>query len=226
VLLVYREAAVLDFQEMSYTGLRVPFAALAPFTRDIEAAAAGCVRSVAPALQLLRGYLAALPATTPDLRLNKLVASHVHDLMALVIGATRDGAEQARQRGVRAARLQVIRQDLLLDPDLTLDQVALRQGVSPRYVQMLFEEDGTTLTDFVLQLRLQSAHRMLTSPRFADWSVTAIALEAGFGDLSYFNRRFKQSFGGTPSDIRAEASGDTVTAARSPGSARRRPASG
>ncbi len=71
---------------------------------------------------------------------------------------------------------------------------------------MLFEETGTTFTDFVLELRLGAALRMLASPRYVDWSVTAIALEAGFGDLSYFNRRFKQRFARTPSDVRAEAS--------------------
>jgi AraC-like DNA-binding protein len=90
---------------------------------------------------------------------------------------------------------------------------------------MLFEESGTTFTEFVLTLRLQSAHRMLSSPRFSSWSVTAIALEAGFGDLSYFNRRFRQRFDGTPSDIRAAASWQDVTTARSPGSARNSPAS-
>jgi AraC-like DNA-binding protein len=45
---------------------------------------------------------------------------------------------------------------------------------------------------------------MLTSPRYATWSVTAIALEAGFGDLSYFNRRFKRRYQMTPSDQRAQ----------------------
>jgi AraC-like DNA-binding protein len=206
VLLVYREAAVLDFQAMNYAAIRVPFAALAPFTRHIEAVAGGCVQGQTPALQLLQAYLANLPASPADPQLNLLVANHVYDLMALVIGATRDGAEQARQRGVRAARLEVIRGDLRREPDLTIREVALRQGVSPRYVQMLFEETGTTFTDFVLELRLGAALRMLASPRYANWSVTAIALEAGFGDLSYFNRRFRQRFAGTPSDIRAAAS--------------------
>jgi AraC-like DNA-binding protein len=206
VLLVYREAAVLDFQAMSYAAIRVPFAALAPFTRDIEAAAAGCVPGQTPALRLLQSYLANLPPVAADPRLALLAANHVYDLMALVIGATRDGAEQARQRGVKAARLEVIRGELLREPELTIQDVARRQGVSPRYVQMLFEETGTTFTDFVLELRLGRALRMLASPRYVDWSVTAIALEAGFGDLSYFNRRFKQRFARTPSDVRAEAS--------------------
>ncbi len=206
VLLVYREAAVLDFQAMSYAAIRVPHAALAPFTRDIGGAAGGCVRGDTPALRLLQAYLNNLPVGTPDPQLSRVVANHVYDLMALVIGATQDGTEQARQRGVRAARLEVIRADLQREPQLTVQDVAQRQGVSPRYVQMLFEESGTTFTDFVLDLRLGAARRMLSSPRYAGWSVTAIALEAGFGDLSYFNRRFKQRFARTPSDVRAEAS--------------------
>ncbi|MDX2219230.1 MAG: helix-turn-helix transcriptional regulator, partial [Burkholderiales bacterium] len=158
-----------------------------------------------PALRLLQAYLDTLPAALPDPQLNRLVANHVYDLMALAIGATRDGAEEARRRGVRAARLDVIKADLRREPLLAIQDVALRQGVSPRYVQMLFEEAGTTFTEFVLDIRLAAALRMLGSPRYADWSVLAIALEAGFGDLSYFNRRFKRRFGQTPSDARAEA---------------------
>ena len=203
VLLVYREAAMLDFQAMNYAAIRVPYAALAPLTRNIGDMAGRCIPRETAALRLLQGYLANLPPTSSDPQLNRVVANHVYDLMALAIGATRDGAEQARERGVRAARLSAIRDDILNDPELTIQQVAMRQGVTPRYVQMLFEDSGTTFTEFVLNSRLLAAHRMLTSPRFAGWAITAIAYEAGFGDLSYFNRRFKQRFGATPSDIRA-----------------------
>jgi len=45
---------------------------------------------------------------------------------------------------------------------------------------------------------------MLASPRYANWTVSAIALEAGFGDLSHFNRNFKRRYGASPSEIRAE----------------------
>jgi AraC-like DNA-binding protein len=43
---------------------------------------------------------------------------------------------------------------------------------------------------------------MLTDPRYAGATVSAIAFAAGFGDLSHFNRNFRRRFGATPSDVR------------------------
>ena len=69
---------------------------------------------------------------------------------------------------------------------------------------MLFEETGTTFSEYVLERRLDATRRMLASPRYATWSVTAITLEAGFGDVSYFNRCFKRRYLMTPSELRAQ----------------------
>jgi len=46
---------------------------------------------------------------------------------------------------------------------------------------------------------------MLCDPRFVGWTIGAIAFEAGFGDLSYFNRSFRRRYGISPSEVRAEA---------------------
>lgn len=43
---------------------------------------------------------------------------------------------------------------------------------------------------------------MLCDPRYVGWTVSAIAFEAGFGDVSYFNRRFRRRYGGSPTDVR------------------------
>ncbi len=94
---------------------------------------------------------------------------------------------------------------LAQDRDLSIHEVAHRQAVSPRYVQKLFEEAGTTFTEFVLSLRLEAARAMLVSPRYAEWTITAISQEAGFGDLSHFNRRFKARYDQTPSEVRARS---------------------
>jgi AraC-like DNA-binding protein len=55
--------------------------------------------------------------------------------------------------------------------------------------------------------RCWRAHRMLGNPLLAAQTITAIACEAGFGDLSHFNRAFRRRYGETPSDVRARARG-------------------
>jgi len=72
-------------------------------------------------------------------------------------------------------------------------------------VQALFESDGTTFSQFLLGERLARVYRMLHDPLQAPRSVSAIAYEAGFGDLSHFNRAFRRRYGATPSDVRAAA---------------------
>jgi AraC-like DNA-binding protein len=42
--------------------------------------------------------------------------------------------------------------------------------------------------------------------------ISTIAIESGFGGLSYFNHVFRRRYGATPSDIRATARKDVTTA--------------
>jgi AraC-like DNA-binding protein len=75
-----------------------------------------------------------------------------------------------------------------------------------RYVHKLFEGEGTTLSKFILGLRLQRVHGMLSDPRHADLTIGAIAYKVGFGDLSTFNREFRRRYGATPKEVRAAGS--------------------
>jgi AraC-like DNA-binding protein len=130
--------------------------------------------------------------------------------VAVALGATRDAADTASGRGVRAARLHAVKADILANlasRHLSLDAIAASQRISPVYVRKLFESEDTSFTKFVLEQRLLRAHRMLNDPRFADHPIAAIAMEAGFGDLSYFNRAFRRRYRASPSDVRA-AKGD------------------
>lgn len=93
----------------------------------------------------------------------------------------------------------------LAQQGLSLTAVAMRHGVSPRYVQALFESDGNTFSQFLLGERLARAHQMLADPRQRAHSISAIAYASGFSDLSYFKRAFRRRYGATPSDVRAAA---------------------
>jgi AraC-like DNA-binding protein len=107
---------------------------------------------------------------------------------------------------IPSARLDAIKADIaehLESCELSLGDVAGRQRVTPRYVQMLFERDGTTFSEYVLRQRLGRAYGMLTDPDYGRWTISAIAFEVGFGDLSYFNRAFRRRYVVPPSSVRA-----------------------
>ena len=188
--------------------LVIPRKALGPLLTDAD----DCIgRPIAdtPALRLLKNYLDALSDIGGDgtAELQRLSVTHVYDLLAMALGATRDAAQLAKGRGVRAAHLRAIKKDILKDlgDTLSLDFIAARHRLTPRYVRMLFEGDGTTFTEFVREARLARAHRMLISPRFEGRRIADIALDAGFNDISYFNRLFRRRFGQSPSEVRFEA---------------------
>ena len=86
--------------------------------------------------------------------------------------------------------------------DLCLSEIATRSGLSPRQAQRLFEQAGTTFTEFVLEQRLLQARKLLSDPRARTRKISDIAHSSGFSDLSYFNRAFRKRFGATPSELR------------------------
>jgi AraC-like DNA-binding protein len=193
-----------------FTTFKVPVKAIAPFVHDVGALIARRVPHKSEPLRLLVGYLRVLQegGALQTAELQGLAVTHVYDLFALVLGATREAAEIANGRGVPAARLQAIKMDLtanLRRAELSINAVAARHGVTPRYVQRLFETEGMTFSEFLLGQRLVLAYHMLTGPRFADQTIGAIAFAVGFNDLSYFNRTFRRRFDATPSDVRAAA---------------------
>lgn len=160
------------------------------------------------ALRLMMTYLSALDDDsalgTPDLR--HAFATHVQDLFALAVGATREATEVAQGRGLRAARLRAIKADIARNLGagvISATALATQQRVTPRYIHKLFESEGTTLSRFVLSQRLARVHRLLGDRRYAHRTIGALAFDAGFGDLSTFNREFRRHYGMTPSDVRA-----------------------
>jgi AraC-like DNA-binding protein len=192
-------------------GFRVPREAIAPLAGSIDDALIRMIPAGSEAIRLLVTYARAIaeeqqPLDTPELQ--RLVATHIHDLIALALGATRDGQAIAKGRGIRAARLRAIMSDItanLSDCDLTVAAVAERHRVTPRYLHKLFEGEERTFSSFVLSQRLSRAHQMLCDPRFGDRSISSVAFDVGFSDLSYFNRTFRRRYDATPSDIRHSA---------------------
>jgi AraC-like DNA-binding protein len=204
-------AAISLYKDAQFVSLRLPRAAIAGSVDNLSGTYCRSVPNATPALALLKRYIAMLDQTAEALAspaLQHAAVTHMYDLIALTLGATRDAAEVANGRGVRAARLSSMKDEVvrrLNDRGLSVHAVAARHNVTPRYVQKLFEESGETFTEFLVSQRLMRASRLLADPQLTDRSLTSIASDVGFGDLSYFNRAFRRRFGGSPADVRASA---------------------
>jgi AraC-like DNA-binding protein len=201
------EPASLVFPRVRYMAVVAPIKALHPFTHSVEDRAGRHIPSDTEALRLLSGYVDSLrrEPVLSDPKLIALAVSHMHDLMALALGGARDGAALALGRGVRAARLKAIKTYIcenLAKHDLSVQSVAAHYRLSPRYIHMLFEHEGTTFSTYVREQRLLRARTMLRSPRYAEHSISSISFAVGFGDLSHFNRSFRRGFGATPTEVR------------------------
>lgn len=186
--------------------LEFPCGALIPLLKEPRHACARRIPKDSTPLRLLSAYVQGVHSSVSIATsgLPGLAIAHMHDLAAMAVGATREAEELASGGGVRAARLHAIKTDILahIHRKIDLDALAARHGVSGRYIRMLFESDGTSVTEFVREERLTRARSMLLSPRFATRTIAEVAYEAGFNDLSYFNRAFRRRFGRTPSELR------------------------
>jgi AraC-like DNA-binding protein len=90
----------------------------------------------------------------------------------------------------------------LFDPDLTVGAIARRSGVSVRYIQRSFEQEGVCAKAYIRQRRLEASARLLRDPRRRSFSITEIAFRCGFNSSAHFGRQFRARFGLSPRDYR------------------------
>jgi len=126
-------------------------------------------------------------------------------LLDMAYSGTRPRGDTNRREERRRALFEAVESDLT-DPELDVHRLARRMGVSPRYVQMLFAELGTTPRAFIQERRLDLAARRLEREGLAI-TVTDVAYDVGFNDLSSFCRAFRRRFETSPRNYRSGARG-------------------
>lgn len=129
--------------------------------------------------------------------------------LGLVIDALHRTSYQAPE-SLRGAQLARVRRfiDRKLDwPDLSPSLIAAANHISVRYLHWLFEPTGVTVSQYVIQQRLQRCRRELSIGTMGGRTITDIALSWGFRDATHFSRRFKQEFGQSAHDFRRQARG-------------------
>ncbi|MBI6720821.1 helix-turn-helix domain-containing protein [Pseudomonas syringae] len=112
------------------------------------------------------------------------------------------GDTDIRRQSHQMQQLQRIKQFLLNnlpDTGLTAENIALATHVSPRTLNRLFAQEGTTAIRWLWQQRLSACHDALLKRHVR--RVSDAALNFGFTNLSHFSRAFKNAYGIPPQQL-------------------------
>ncbi len=129
-------------------------------------------------------------------------------LIGLVVSAL-DVEKNAVDAGtLRDAQFHLVKQYIdrhLGDPDLSPSRIADANRISLRYLHCLFEPEGTTVLQHIINERLLRCRRELSNPLMAGRTITDIAFSWGFQSSTHFSRRFRDAFGMSPNEFRRDA---------------------
>jgi AraC-like DNA-binding protein len=117
----------------------------------------------------------------------KLVAGEFHALEGLCVGM---------QRALRFVGEH-------FQEEISLGQLSREAYISVSHLSFLFKRDiGVPFKTLLASVRIEKACQLLLEN--AQESITEISLDAGFGDLSHFERTFKRLVGTNPRDYRRQ----------------------
>lgn len=155
-----------------------------------------------PPLEAMTPLFAAAEAARDDAdaaALEELALEIAARVATLAADAT--GAAPASVRDQRRIAEAIRRLESAPEESVGLAALATEIGMSRYHFLRVFREvAGVTPHQYVLRRRL---HRAALRLRRTDAPVAAIAFEAGFNDLSTFNRRFRRVMGASPGAWRA-----------------------
>ncbi|MFF8837594.1 helix-turn-helix domain-containing protein [Streptomyces sp. NPDC015130] len=102
------------------------------------------------------------------------------------------------------SRIRAYIEEHLMDPDLSPASIARAHHISVRYLQKLFQNDGSTVSQWVRQRRLEFC-RLELSRSNRRVTMAAVAHRWGFSSPSHFSRTFRGAYGMSPSEWQALA---------------------
>ena len=131
------------------------------------------------------------------------VTNAILDLIGLSLSSRiAHPATSSRSSQSTLRRIQRYIEDHLDDEELTLGSVAKAHLVSARYVNKLFMQEGVSAARWIRMRRLERCRADLEDPARRHLSISEIAFDHGFGNISSFNRAFKSRFHTTPKALR------------------------
>ena len=127
------------------------------------------------------------------------------NLIALSLGNIQQSdSSLPRTRALALTRVKVFVNEHLGDPYLNTQMVESAMRLSSRYINKLFEDEGSSLMRYILRRRLERCGADLLDPGNSVLRVSDVALRWGFNNLSHFSRAFRDHYGSCPRARRAE----------------------
>jgi len=135
------------------------------------------------------------------------LADHALDLLTLAAASVRPvDFNLSRSRSSSLNSVKTFIEQNLRNTDLDTGLITRHAGLSARYINSLFEDEGTSLMRYVWKRRLENCRKDMQNPAYAGQRLSDIAFRWGFNDAAHFSRNFKQQFGCAPRDIRRNTS--------------------
>lgn len=189
--------------------VKIPHLAISPRLLAPLSLSLGHLRGGFGINHILSHQLVALSDALDDLRSDELrpIELSLTEFMLTCISATGSSALVGCGNKVRSMQLHGICQTietLLGDSKLNPEMVSDLHGVSLRYLQKVFTQNNDTFTNYVRTRRLARCKADLTSPIYAQMSVTEICFRWGFNSSAHFSRSFKAEVGMSPREYRRE----------------------
>ncbi|MEP9378536.1 helix-turn-helix domain-containing protein [Aquabacter sp. CN5-332] len=103
------------------------------------------------------------------------------------------------------SRIKTLIRANLSDPNLSIEQLSSRLDCTKRYLHMSFADEGTTITGYIWQKRLEKCREELELGPGSGRTLTDIAFSWGFSSSSHFTHLFKKRYGMPPSAVQRQA---------------------
>ena len=162
----------------------------------------GIAWAVAPFLERLADLAIRDEASQATDRVVESVVELVESLCVSVIDG--DDRPRSTSRAELLLRAHAYARSRLGDPALAPGEIAAAVHVSRRYLDRLFEEDGSSVSAWIRQRRLEGCRRDLLDPSRAGETVASIGNRWGLTNPAHLSRLFRDAYGVSPTEYRAE----------------------
>lgn len=136
------------------------------------------------------------------------IANKLLDFIALSLNECLP--QQLLESSVQAGHLMQVRQFInnrLTDPELSIAMISSANAITPRYLHKLFTPELHTVSQFILNRRLEECEKALKNPKYDGFSITDIGHMWGFKDTAHFGHTFKKKFAVSPGEYRKQFAG-------------------